>query len=199
MTNESTSTPSESRGLAIAGDPLESTGTWWFLASEATVFGGLVIALAVSSALHGGFAEQAAEVNWRIGALETLVLVVSSVTILLAHGAVCDGDREGARTALAATVALELAFLSLAALDGWKLVAAGLTPPRNLFWLLHSLLTGLHGAHVVLGLVIHAALLAAASRPRGWAEVESRIHLAVLYWLVVVVVWALFFPLLHLA
>src|SRR5208282_1708740 len=86
--------------------PIGRLGMWWFLASEVMIFGGLIISCVLFRVAHGGWAAEAAHVNWRLGAINTLVLVTSSLTMILAFYGVETGDRAGVRRYLGITVML---------------------------------------------------------------------------------------------
>ena len=64
--------------------PIGRMAIWWFLASEILVFGGLITAFVLYQFAHGGFAADAVHVKWRFGAFNTLVLVTSSMTMIMA-------------------------------------------------------------------------------------------------------------------
>ena len=79
---------------------------WWFLASEIMVFGGLIGAFILFQFAHGGFAAEAAHVKWRLGAFNTLVLVTSSLTMILALAAARAEDDARTARCLSATILL---------------------------------------------------------------------------------------------
>jgi heme/copper-type cytochrome/quinol oxidase subunit 3 len=183
---------------AVARIPLGKMGVWWFLASEIMVFGGLIICYTLFRIQHGGWAAEAAHVNWRLGALNTLVLVTSSLTMIMAYGAVESDDRARVVTYLALTVALGLAFLGIKSFEYTHEIREGFTPLSGLFWSFYFMMTGLHALHVTAGIVLNAMLLILAKRGTLWPHRQQRIEFAGLYWHFVDVVWIFLFPLLYL-
>ena len=175
-------------------------GVWWFLASEIMVFGGLIGSYALFRVAHGGWAEQASHVNWRLGAVNTLVLVTSSLTMILAHNSVRSDRRQRAARFLLATVLLGLTFLGIKAIEYSREIGEGLTPASGMFWSFYYIMTGLHGLHVLGGIILNATLFLAAVRGTLWSKhLSDRVEFAGLYWHFVDVVWIFLFPLLYLA
>lgn len=186
-------------------------GMWIFLGSETLLFGGLMLAYTLTRRhFPGGFAGGSRETSFVLGALNTAVLLTSSLLVALAE--LRDGKREkGARLLFLAAIVLGLAFLTiklteyaddigrgLAPVFGWPFRYAGPDPAgAAAFFRLYFLLTALHGIHVIAGIGLMAWIafrwsrLAAASRAR-------RIAAAALYWHFVDVVWVFLYPLLYL-
>jgi heme/copper-type cytochrome/quinol oxidase subunit 3 len=192
-------TASTAAGLAGAAVPAGKLGVWWFLASEVMVFGGLLGTFILARIAAGGWAEEAAHVNARIAALNTLILVTSSLSIVQAHGAVARGERQRAARFLLVTVGLGTLFLLNKAYEYATEIGHGFTPASGLFWSFYYALTGLHGLHVLGGVLVIASLAASALRGRAWAQVEHRVELVGLYWHFVDVVWIFLFPLIYLS
>ena len=74
-------------GGEFMAQPLGKVGVWWFLASEIMVFGGLIGSYILCRINAGGWVAERAHVNTRLGVLNTLVLLTSSLTIVEAHAA----------------------------------------------------------------------------------------------------------------
>jgi heme/copper-type cytochrome/quinol oxidase subunit 3 len=172
---------------------------WWFLASEIMVFGGLIACYVLVRLASGGWHDEAAHVSWRIAAVNTLVLLTSSLTMVLAHAAATGGDRGRAAAWLAATVGLGLGFLGIKAFEYSREIAAGFTPVSGLYWSFYYSMTGLHAAHVFAGVVTNSILCGIALGSRLWPKVSHRVEYAGLYWHFVDVVWIFLFPLLYLS
>ncbi|MBI2179184.1 MAG: cytochrome c oxidase subunit 3 [Candidatus Tectomicrobia bacterium] len=77
-------------------------------------------------------------------------------------------------------------------------IREGLVPAKSLFWAFYFGMTGLHGLHVLGGIVANACLYAVAARPGGVARYGHRAEMNGLYWHFVDVVWIFLFPLLYL-
>ena len=97
-------------GHETALSPSGKLGVWWFIASEIMVFGGLIGSYVLFRVAHGGWTDQASHVNWRLGAINTLVLVTSSLTMILALNAVRIERRQRAARFLLVTVLLGFDF-----------------------------------------------------------------------------------------
>ncbi len=141
--------------------PLGRIGVWWFLASEIMVFGGLIGSYILSRIAAGGWAAERAHVNTRLAVINTLVLVTSSLTVVEAHAAAEAGRRAGARRFLLLTVLLGCTFLGIKGFEYSGELAHGLTPATGLFWSFYYTMTGLHGLHVLIGVLINFGLFLA--------------------------------------
>jgi heme/copper-type cytochrome/quinol oxidase subunit 3 len=182
----------------LAALPLGRAGMWWFLSSEIMVFGGLLGSYVLSRIAHGGWHEEMGHLNARIAAFNTLVLVTSSLTIVLAHAAAERDDAVRARRFLWITVLLAVVFLCDKAWEYSAEVHHGFVPSTSTFWSFYYAMTGLHGLHVLGGIVVNASLAIAAHGAR-WPHVRHRVEYAGLYWHFVDVVWIFLFPLLYLS
>ena len=171
---------------------------WWFLASEIMVFGALMGVFVLFSFAHGGFAADGAHVKWRLGAFNTLVLVTSSLTMIMALATARRHNLLQTRLFLLATVVLGFVFLSVKGFEYTTEIREGFTPSTSIFWSLYFAMTGLHGLHVIAGIVINLVVLSAALSRKPWDFLERRIEFAGLYWHFVDVVWIFLFPLLYL-
>jgi len=182
----------------LATLPLGRAGMWWFLASEIMVFGGLLGSYVLSRIAHGGWHEEMSHLNALLAAFNTLVLVTSSLTIVLAHAAAERDDARAARRFLGITVLLALVFLGDKAYEYSTEIQHGFVPATSTFWSYYYAMTGLHGLHVVGGIVVNASLAVAAGGT-AWRRVRHRVEYAGLYWHFVDVVWIFLFPLLYLS
>ncbi|MFI5365230.1 MAG: heme-copper oxidase subunit III [Candidatus Binatia bacterium] len=178
--------------------PLGKVGMWWFLASEIMVFGGLIGSYILSRIAAGGWVAERAHVNTRLAVINTLVLLTSSLTVVEAHAAVDAGEQKRTRMFLLCTVLLGCIFLGIKGFEYSGEIEHGLTPASGLFWSFYYTMTGLHGLHVLAGIVVNFCLFIAAGG-RGWKTIQHRVEYAGLYWHFVDVVWIFLFPLLYLA
>ncbi len=168
---------------------------WWFLASEVAIFGGLIMTYLVTRLAHPEWSAEAVNtVNWA-GALNTMVLLTSSLIIVQAHKAAHDGEHEKAATKMLLTIACGFVFLAVKAYEYHHEITAGFTPMANLFWAYYFLMTGLHAAHVIAGMT--AIFVVSRGVRRG--ENLHRVELVGMYWHLVDIVWIFLFPLLYLA
>ncbi len=185
---------------STTGIAIGKLGIWWFLASEIMVFGGLVSTyLLFRMASGGAWTELASHVNAKIGAINTVVLLTSSLTMVMAFDAIGSGQRSRTRFYLGLTVLLGLAFLGIKGVEYTSEIRHGFTPLSGVFWSFYYTMTGLHGLHVLGGIVANAALYVMAIRGTLWSGVQQRVEYVGLYWHFVDVVWIFLFPLLYLS
>jgi cytochrome c oxidase subunit 3 len=163
------------------------------------VFGGLIGCFLLFQFAHGDFAAQAVHVKWRLGAFNTLVLVTSSLTMILALAAARTRNASRTRLCLSITVALGLLFLCVKAFEYSSEIREGFVPSSGMFWSFYFGMTGLHGIHVIAGIVVNLLLLIAVMREMPWPQLQRRIEFAGLYWHFVDVVWIFLFPLIYLS
>ncbi len=175
--------------------PTGRLGLWWFLASEVAIFGGLVVCYILSRLAHPEWGEQAAHTVQWAGALNTMVLLTSSLSIVLAHDAVEKGNNAKAVKLMFTTVALGCVFLVVKGYEYNHEIHAGFTPMKNLFWSYYFLMTGLHGLHVIGGMV--SIFVVALGLRKGLNP--QRVEYVGMYWHLVDIVWIFLFPLLYIA
>jgi heme/copper-type cytochrome/quinol oxidase subunit 3 len=178
----------------VAGVVAGKVAVWWFLASEIMVFGGLIASYLVFRLGSQGWHEAASHLNVSLAAVNTLILLTSSLTVVQAFAAAERGDARGTGLYLALTVLGGLAFLGIKVVEYSTEVRAGYTPATGIFWSFYYTMTGLHALHVLGGVVVNG-FLALAARLRN----ARRVELAGLYWHFVDVVWIFLFPLLYLS
>jgi len=181
---------------ALPGVSGPKLAVWWFLASEIMVFGGLIASYLVFRLGGTGWAESAHHLSMPLAAVNTLVLLSSSYTIVRAWVAAEAGEGRALRLNLALTILGGLVFLGLKAVEYTTEIAAGLTPGAGIFWSFYYTMTGLHGLHVLGGVVVNVVVLATA---RASLARPHRVELAGLYWHFVDVVWIFLFPMLYLS
>jgi heme/copper-type cytochrome/quinol oxidase subunit 3 len=173
---------------------------WLFLGSEAMFFGSLIATYLLyrGRSLSGAFPGHGFEFNIPYTSVSSFVLLMSSLTMVLALAAVQRGDQRGLRTWLLATALLGLVFVGGQAFEFTGFYGNGVGLSTNLFGSSFFTLTGFHGAHVTVGVVILLSLFVMAMRGRITTENSLTIELAGLYWHFVDVVWILIFTLVYL-
>lgn len=125
--------------------------------------------------------------------LATFVLVAGSVAAQLALGAIRKGSQRGLRIGVAATLGLTILFLAVQAMNWSELAREGLTPGRNLYGFAFYMLTGLHAAHVVGGLVVLVLVASKAFRGGYSAGYHPGVRSAAVYTHFLTVVWIVMF------
>jgi cytochrome c oxidase subunit 3 len=195
----------------------QAFGMWAFLGTEVLVFGALFAGYAAYRLEHhAAFEATSAHLNLLIGAVNTVVLLTSSLTMALAVHATQTGRRRLQLTTLVLTAVLGLAFLGLKvveyAMDYHEKLVPGLAfepsrwsqagiDPRHveLFLMFYYILTGLHAAHMIIGLGVLAVVTVRAWLGSFPPENYMGVELMGLYWHFVDIVWIFLLPLLYLA
>lgn len=179
-------------------EPVGKTGTWWFLASEIPVFGGLIVCYIVLRLGSTGWSDASHHLNFNIALLNTFLLLTSSMTIVMAHAAVQENDYRKVANFLGWTVLLGLGFLGMKAIEYTTEIRHGFVPSAGIFWSFYYGMTGLHALHVLAGIIVNSVLWIGALRGT-LARHGHRVELAGLYWHLVDIIWIFIFPLLYLA
>ncbi len=124
---------------------------------------------------------------WGLPLINTILLVTSSFTVTVAHHALKEDNRKKVKTWLAATIALALVFVCV---QGYEYVHAyqdlNLTLQSGIYGSTFFMLTGFHGAHVILGTLMLVIMLV-----REGSRVTIRFEATSWYWHFVDVVWLL--------
>jgi heme/copper-type cytochrome/quinol oxidase subunit 3 len=175
-------------------------GIWLFLASEVMLFGSLFSAYALLRTGATSWPEQSTIVSVPLATLNTLILISSSVTMVMAWSSLTARRVDRFRLYLGMTLLLGAAFLGVKGVEYGDKLAHGLLPATNNFLGLYFTMTGLHALHVVGGMVVNAYLLGPGMRM--WrtepARFTNRLEVAGIYWHFVDVVWIFLFPVLYL-
>ncbi|HEY8154871.1 MAG TPA: cytochrome c oxidase subunit 3 [Myxococcota bacterium] len=178
-----------------AGLPTGKLAVWWVVVSEIVIFGGLLSSYIMYRLAHDAFAEQAAHTNMWIGAFNTLVLLSSSLSAVLAHQAAESGDGKKAAKLIWATIAGAFTFLIVKGFEWTFEIQHGFTITSSTFWSFYYTAAGLHALHVLAGAIIMMIVAKDAAK-----NLElHRVELIGIYWHFVDVVWIFLFPLLYIA
>ena len=175
-------------------------GIWLFLSSEIMLFGSLFSAYALIRGGAGQWPDQSSVLSVPLGAINTALLVLSSVTLGRALSALKSGSARY-RLLMGATILLGLVFLGIKAFEWNHTLAQGLLPSTNNFLGLYFTMTGVHAAHLAAGILVNAYLWGPGMRMwRAQPErYTARIAVARLYWNFVDVVWIALFAVLYLS
>lgn len=173
-------------------------GVWLFLASEVMLFAGLFSSYVLLRTGSSTWPHHVLPV--RMAAVNTGILIASSMTMVMAWAALKMNDWSRHRLFLALTIVLGLAFLGIKMVEYREHIAAGELPSHDTFFAIYYTLTGIHALHIVGGLVAMLYLLGPGARL--WAthpeQFTNRIEATGLYWHFVDFVWIFLFPLLYL-
>ncbi len=185
-------------------------GMWIFVFTELVLFGGLFIAYGMYRFLNAqDFHRASGELNVTLGVINTLVLLTSSLTMVLAIVAI-RRDRKGQSMAfLATTMGLGCVFLVNKAFEWGAKIHHGLypgaehlmrrPPGERLFFGLYYGMTGLHGLHVTVGVVAMTVMLVLLARERIRHDDFIKLENTGLYWHLVDTIWIFLLPLFYLA
>lgn len=180
---------------SAAGMPTGLLAVWWVIISEIVIFGGLLASYIMHRLAHDAWTAQAAHTNTWIGAFNTLVLLTSSLSAVLAHKAAEENDGAKAAKLLGATMLGGTIFIVVKAFEWTHEIHMGYTITSNTFWSFYYTAAGLHALHVIAGVVIMGIV---ANDARKNQELH-RVELIGVYWHFVDVVWIFLFPLLYIA
>ncbi|WP_227356955.1 cbb3-type cytochrome c oxidase subunit I [Haladaptatus salinisoli] len=179
-------------------DGVENTklGMWIFLASDVVLFGAFIGSYVFIRVAHGWVEWHPVPHDPLPGLVNTYLLLTSSFSVVLALVAAERGSRRGLVASLLVTFLLGVGFLANKALEWQELFHEGLTLSANVRTSTFYLTTGLHAAHVVVGLFIVLYLLARARRG-AYLDDERPVEYFGLYWHFVDIVWLFLFPLFY--
>jgi cytochrome c oxidase subunit 3 len=196
-------------------------GMWVFLGSEVLFFGGLFTAYTVMRwRSPEAFAAGSRELSATLGAVNTAVLLTSSLTMVLAVWAAQVANRKLLQLFLALTLLFGATFLGIKAYEWYSEYTEHLVPGASfdpsfahpgeepmpldqsrsmqMFFVFYFSITGLHALHMIVGLAVLSVQLVLSLRgPFGVAD-DSPVEIAGLYWHFVDIVWIFVFPLLYL-
>jgi cytochrome c oxidase subunit III len=186
-------------------------GMWIFLMTELMLFGGLFLGYIFYRTIYpDGFAEGSRQLELSFGGPNTIVLIVSSLTMVLAVRSAQLGAQRPLVWYLLATATLGITFMAVKGVEYYKHFLDGTVPVLNwsyagphakqvqLFFFAYFALTGLHSLHLTIGIGI--VLTAAFMARRGAFLLQHHIPLEMigLYWHFVDIVWMFLLPLLYL-
>jgi cytochrome c oxidase subunit III len=186
-------------------------GMWIFLATELLLFGGIFLQVAVQTMRHPASVSEAAHrLEWYTGAINSVVLLTSSLAMSTAVEAARTGRDTLAKHALVATPLLGVAFLGIKGAEylgdyhdhimPFLISQRGAYPdPAGAAWLnLYYAATGLHALHLTMGIILLLGVRWLARTPGWLARRRTTVEIAGLYWQFIDFIWMLIFPLLYL-
>ena len=175
-------------------------GIWLFLASETMLFGALFSSYVLLRVGAPEWPRGATVLSVPLGTLNTIVLITSSVTMVMSWASLTMKDFGAYRRYMGSTILLALVFLAVKSFEYGRHFHAGEYPSSSTFLAIYFTLTGLHGLHVLGGLVVNSWLLGPGSAmwKREPERFTNRVEIAGLYWHFVDLVWIFLFPVLYL-
>ncbi len=190
-----TITPRPDTGLYNA-----KLGIWLFLASEVMLFGALFSSYILLRTGAGDWPVGSTVLNVPVGAVNTLILISSSATMVLSWASLKMKDFNKFRVFLGLTILLAVLFLLIKSFEYSAKFSHHHFPAQSTFLAIYFTLTGLHALHIVGGIIVNAYLWGPGSRM--WKtcpeQFTNRLEIAGLYWHFVDLVWIFLFPVLYL-
>jgi heme/copper-type cytochrome/quinol oxidase subunit 3 len=175
-------------------------GIWLFLASEVMLFGALFSSYVLLRVGAPSWPHGYEFLNIPLATVNTVILISSSVTMVMAWASLMMKNFTRFRVYLGLTILLALAFLVVKGFEYGAKFEHHLYPSESTFLAIYFTLTGLHGLHVVGGIIVNLYLWGPGSVmwKRDPARFTNRIEIAGLYWHFVDLVWIFLFPVLYL-
>lgn len=185
-------------------------GMWLFIFTELLLFGGLFLLYSIYRYLnHDAFHMAAEELNRTAGIVNTVILLISSMTIAMSTTALQKGNKGTAVFLLQVTFMLGTLFLINKYFEWGVKFDHGIWPGSEylvnnmgqgeiLFFGLYFVMTGLHGLHIIIGLILIGVAISRVSNGSAHAKRAALLENAGLYWHLVDIIWIFLFPLYYL-
>ena len=184
-------------------------GMWLFLFTEVLLFGGMFLVYAVYRYQYPSqFHIAAMELNTAMGTFNTIILLTSSLTVALSIAALHNGKKILSLILLSATLLFALIFMVVKYFEWTTKISHGIYPgspellakPNGqiLFFGLYYVMTGLHGLHVLIGMVVIAFMIVFIAKDKVTADNYIKLENSGLYWHLVDLIWIFLFPLFYL-
>lgn len=188
-------------------------GIWLFMATEILMFGGLFVGYTIYHTMYPEmFAEGASYLNWKLGFINTLVLIFSSFTMALGIYYNQKNQSKKATFALAATVLCGAIFMCIKFFEYTHKFEMGIFPGRmlnvaevhpvhanlGLYFGFYYCMTGLHGLHVLIGMGLITWCLIRNMKGEFNSKYYTPVEGVGIFWHVIDLIWIFLFPLLYL-
>ena len=178
-------------------------GIWVFLASEVMLFGGLFSAYVFlrMAAPAGEFAYWGSKLSVPMATVNTLVLISSSVTVIMSWASLKMKDFEKYKMYMGLTLLCALIFLVIKYFEYTGKFHHGIYPSSSTFMAIYFTLTGLHGLHIIGGMIVMGYFWLPAGNKMWHTEPDhftNLMEVTGLYWHFVDLVWIFLFPVLYL-
>ena len=185
-------------------------GMWTFLVTEVMFFGGLFLAYILFRIWYpDAWGVASRMLDWKLGGINTLLLLCSSLTMAMAVSAAQNGERKKIVWFLIITMILGTGFLGIKAHEYLHKVHEGLIPGLNFtypglggkeeaFFFMYFVMTGVHALHMIIGIVIVGVIARMAAKGRFTKTYYNPVEVIGLYWHFVDIIWIFLYPLLYL-
>ncbi|MET0664528.1 MAG: cytochrome c oxidase subunit 3 [Acidimicrobiales bacterium] len=177
----------------------EKLGMWVFLSSECLLFGGLISTylLLHDRSVEGPTPQDVYDIPFT--SVSSFVLLMSSLTMVLAVAALTRGDMRRNRLWLLTTALLGTIFIGGQVYEFTTFVHEGLGFTTNIFGSAFYTLTGFHGVHVTVGILMLLSLVGLSLRGTLSQERAETVEIIGLYWHFVDIIWIVIFTVVYLA
>ncbi len=180
------------------GLPSSKIAMWLFLSSECMLFGALIATYVLyrGASVKGPYPQDIFDIPYT--SVSSFVLLASSLTMVLALAAAQARDMARMRIWLLATALLGMTFVGGQVYEFTTFYREGLTLKTNLFGSTFYVLTGFHGAHVTIGILMLLSLVGMSLNDRLPGKAAFPVELVGLYWHFVDIVWIVIFVVVYL-
>jgi nitric oxide reductase NorE protein len=174
-------------------------GLWIFILGDMTLFAAIMLAFLWNRRADvGGFRDAAHQLLQPIGAVNTLVLLLSSYLVVRALATHRAGLHGSSGRLVLGAIGCAAVFAGLKAIEYYAEISAGHTPASGQFFTFYFILTGLHLLHVVVGAAFLLTWRVMLKRGRPWASVQRFIEGIASYWHMVDLLWVAIFAVVYL-
>jgi cytochrome c oxidase subunit 3/cytochrome o ubiquinol oxidase subunit 3 len=180
----------------------EKLGMWVFLSSDCLLFGALISTYLllhnrIPADAPGPRPDEVFDIPFT--SVSSFVLLMSSLTMVLAVSALTRGDEKRSRLWLCSTAFLGTVFIGGQVYEFTSFVKEGLGFTTNIFGSAFYTLTGFHGAHVSIGILMLLSLVGLSLRGKLGQDKAETVEIVGLYWHFVDIVWIIIFTVVYLA
>lgn len=187
-------------------------GVWLFMATELMMFGGLFVGYSIYRAKYAeAWVEGGSLLDWRLGLVNTLVLLFSSFTMAQAVTNTMKGDNQKAFRNVLVTIVCASIFMVVKYFEYSGKIHHGLfpglgvwnpeavqIPETKLFLSLYFVMTGLHGIHIIVGIGLMLWIMKRLKNNEFSKDYYTSVEGVGLYWHIVDIIWIYLFPLMYL-
>ena len=190
-------------------DEASKLGIWLFIFTELLFFGGLFITYAVYRHAHPqAFHMAAQQLDVTVGTINTVILLISSMTIAMATTSIQKKDKRTTLFLIGITLVLALVFLVNKYFEWGAKIEHGIWPGSPLleelgkgdilFFGLYFFMTGLHALHIIIGMVLIIVIFVRVRKDKLSFDNFQLLENGGLYWHLVDLIWIFLFPLFYL-
>jgi heme/copper-type cytochrome/quinol oxidase subunit 3 len=184
--------------VTTTGISNEKLAMWAFLGSECLLFGGLISTFLLYKTRAAGGETPHDLYDILFTSISSFVLLMSSLTMVLAVSSIQRKDLRAMRGWLLTTALLGVVFISGQVYEFTEFVKEGYGFTHSPAWSAFYTLTGFHGVHVTLGIIMLLSTVALSMRNHITPKNAEAVEIVGLYWHFVDVVWVVIFTVVYL-